>query len=230
MAEDPKDQKPIEGEKEVVSTEEYNKLKGALEGVTNELKEIRSDRAAKAEEVERLSREKEELADKLSKLSNGSGGEMPEDEKVKNIVMSVLNEKDASSAEANKQAALAKFISENKEYHPDNDVSGLKLDALKKKMSRFNTQGLKSLDDFYSVIKESNILLGRDNSQEASKEIENPYSDSPKIDVSAKKMEISDLSDKEKELVKRGTVSKEKLQELREKKPEFLRQLLSQIS
>jgi hypothetical protein len=200
-----------------VTPEEVNELKTNLKNVVEELKELR--------------KKNKELAD--ASIITPPDKEPEEDETTK--IVKVFNElrkqEKEIEAKTNRQVAFEKFIAEHKEFHPDNDITGLKRQALEEKMNRFNTSDVTEIGDFYSVIEEASILLKKnDNSSNTSKEINNPYSSSSFPKVAPSVLKTSKLSAKEQKLVDSGQVTEERLLKLRETQPSFLRQLLERVN
>lgn len=194
--------------------DEVSALKETLSNVVEELKELRI--------------KNRELTEKPAEETKPAVDD--ETTKILNVVKQVLSEEKVSKAKTNKQVAFEKFITDNKEFHPDNDITGLKLKALENKIARFNTDGITETEDFYSVFKEANILLGGIDSQtKTSREVQNPYSSTPQTKITPQKNLDGELSPKEKALVDRGSATKEQILKMRETKPAFLAQLLDKV-
>lgn len=201
---------------ETITSEEAKKLKDALTNTVEELKELR--------------KKNKELSEKIAPVTPP---EKIDDEstKIVEVVKKVLKEEKMSSVKTDKQVALEKFIAEHKEFHPDNDASGLKREALEKKLNRFNTDDIIDVNEYYEVIEEAYTLLGKnDNNQNTSKEIKNPYSSTVISRMTPKKTEVNELTPKEQKLVDRGATTKEYILKLREKNPSYLASLLQRVS
>lgn len=154
---------------------------------------------------------------------------LTEDEKVASIVEGILQKKESSNAQANKKAAFEKFVTENKEFNPDNDPTGLKRDALQKKFNRFNTDGLISVDEFLSVIGEAKVLLlGNDKPIDITKD-KNPYSNTPTPRNNPLAKDNEELSPKEIKLAETTGKTKEQILKLKLKHPEFIAELLTHV-
>lgn len=189
-----------------------------LEAVVAELKEIRKERAFYKEAFEGMLSKKEEIPEQKP----------VEPTEIEKTVLSVLQQQEAARVKAMKQAALERFISENKEYHPDNDITGLKRKALMEKVARFNTDGILDEQSFTSVIKDAHRLAGgSDSSPKTSKDV-NPYSVTPTSQTpEGNRTPESELTDKEKKLLERTGYSVEKYLKLKKEKPEFIEQILN---
>ncbi len=145
-------------------------------------------------------------------------------------VEEVLAQKDLSRAKANKQAALDRFIKENKEFHEDNDIGGLKRQALEAKFNRFNTDGIVEIEDFTTLIKDAHRLLVGTDKQPESVSLNTYSSVVPKSSGDSNKDENKvEFSEGEQLLIKKTGVSKERILKLREKSPGFLQDLISRV-
>lgn len=210
--------KPNEGGEEIAK--EVTELKEKLTNVVEELKKERQEKGMY-----------KELLDKAKETPESPKTPDAEVDKIVNVVKEVLNQEKASKAKTNKQVAFERFITENKEFHPENDITGLKRKALEDKIARrFNTDGLSEVEDFEQVIREAHILLkNNDSSFEVSKEVKNPYSTTPVSKTTPTVKDDKNLSVKEKKLIEQGSITLEKLLKLKETRPEFLEGLLEYV-
>jgi hypothetical protein len=207
---------PLENtdEKELEAAKEREaKLAEEKKNLVEELKEIR----LKLGVTEGLLKDKKEV-DPNKPLSD--------DEKLELLLEKKLKEKDALNAQANKKAAFEKFVTENSEFNPANDPTGLKRDALEKKVNQFNTEGLTSVEQFTSVIRDAKTLLvGNDNQPETSGE-SNPPSNPPKGQGNTGGKRVEELTPKELKLAQTTGKTKEQILKLKQKNPDYLEQLL----
>ncbi len=193
--------------------------------------ELKSDRKARQELKEQIEILKEQLEETL-KSSTQQPAQNPGEVDVKQVVEQTLAEREASKAKLNKKIAFEKFVTQNKEFHPDNDPGGLKRAALEEKLSRFNTDGIVEIEDFMRVIEDAKALLGRtDTTPQASTEqpIQNPYSSTPKVSVTPQHVENSGLTDKEKRLIEQHGFTEERYLRLKEKMPDYIDNLLKYV-
>lgn len=198
-----------------VTVEEAARLKQVNDALVEELKQER--------------KKKQELAEELARKNNPPAP-APEPSQIEKEVEAVLAKKEASKAQANKSAAFEKFISLNKEFHPENDPTGLKRQALETKFNRFNLQGVIEERDFFDAIKDAHRLLGgTDTPPVISKEIPNPYSTTPTPTPTPTPAPDGDLTPKEKKLMEKSGWTKEKLLKLKADKPDYLESLLVHI-
>ena len=155
----------------------------------------------------------------------------PEESKIQSVVAEVLKSNDASRAKQNKEVALEKFITDNKEFHPENDPIGIKREALEKKLKSFNTEGVIEVKDFVTVIGDAKTLLGQDTGSKttAEGEVKNPYSSTSQSTPSPKEASDKDLSPKEQKLIKQAGFTKESYLALKVKQPSFINGLLARM-
>lgn len=195
----------------------------ALNNVVGELKEDREKRRLLTEENEVLKQALEQ-ATKANLATN-----LPDDlaKVVEAAVEQKLSQRDASSAQSNKIAAVEKFVAENKAFHPENDTTGKLREALENKLKQFNTQGLYSSEDFYTVIKDAASLLGVNTTPQPSSEIPNPYSSMSRSPITPTAADTTDISPLEKKLIERNGMTKESFLNLKAKNPAYINNLLN---
>ena len=154
---------------------------------------------------------------------------LTDDEKLEALLDKKIKERDASNAQANKKAAFEKFIIDNKEFSPENDPTGLKRDALQKKVNQFNTEGLTKLEEFLSVIGDAKtLLLGNDSPVDTTKD-KNPYSNPGKNQPNPDGKKEDILTPKELKLAQTTGKTKEQILKLKIKNPEYLAGLLQYV-
>lgn len=193
--------------------ESAEELKAKLTNVVEELQKERQQKGVYKELYEKVTTKQEEKTP------------IDEDEITKKV-KEVLGQFKASEAQDNKKSAFEKFITEHKEFHPGNDITGMKRMALEQKVNAFNTSGLTKYDEFYSVIRDAYKLLGgSDTTPEPSKEVKNPYSDTPIVEVTPKESDTTGITQAEKALYERNGWTKEKFLSIRAKNPDLINQL-----
>lgn len=154
---------------------------------------------------------------------------LTDEEKLEALLDKKLKEKAALDAKDNKKSAFEKFVSENKEFSPENDPTGLKRDALQKKFNQFNTDGLSNVDEFISVIEDAKkLLLGNDKPIETSKEF-NPYSNPGRSNNNPSGKRDDELSPKEMKLIQQTGKTKEQILKLKAKNPDYFESLLQYV-
>ena len=198
---------------ETITPEEAKLLKESLGNTVEELKVLRKKNS--------------DLAEELKKKSETV---VPTEEtKVAEIVKKVLTEEKMSSAQSAKKQAFEKFITEHKEFHPDNDPTGLKRQALETKLSRFNTESITDLAEYYEVIEEAQLLLTGNDNQSNTSRVNNPYSSTTQNRMTPKPIVTDKLSPKERKLVERGSATEEQILKMRVNKPSYLNSLLERV-
>lgn len=184
-------------------------------GLVEEIKQLRTERATY----------KELLDAELTKKAETQ----PLDD-VSKKVEEILRQKETARAQANKKAALEKFITEHKEFAEGNDPAGIKRQALERKFAMFNTDGLIEVNDYELVIRDAHrLLVGTDKPPVISKE--NTYSSGIPNSGAEPKATDGDmeLSPKERKLSEQFNYPKEKILKLRVTKPDFLDELLEHV-
>lgn len=155
--------------------------------------------------------------------------QLTDDEKLDLLLEKKLKEKEAQNAIANKKAAFEKFITEHKEFHPENDALGFKRAALEKKVNQFNTDGLSTQEEFLTVIGDAKtLLMGNDSPTETSKG-NAPYSNTPTPRGTPPAKQPDELSPKELKLAEMTGKTKEQILKLKLKNPEYLDSLLDYV-
>ncbi|NHZ84541.1 MAG: hypothetical protein GWP19_01500 [Planctomycetia bacterium] len=193
--------------------EENADLSNKLNNFTEEIKEIRKDRT--------------DLKEELNALKEKPVETPKEDDDVESIVNKIITKKEASRAEDNKKKALDEFITNNKQFSDENDPTGLKREALEKKISMFNTSGLTEEKEFISVIKDAVSLLGIDTKSKTHKEEDyNPYSSTPASNPIPTITDDKELTEKEVKLIVDNKWTKERYLKLKENHPDYVESLL----
>lgn len=198
----------------------------------DKLIEVNSNLIAEIKELRKQKQEAEEAARLAAEQKANATPETPESEedKIAKAVRAVLNQEKAEKAKANKQAAFERFVTSNKDFHPDNDPTGMRRQALENKLARFNMSDLNEVEDFEAVIKEAHLLLGRsDNASGSTGEIQNPYASTTKSSVAPEENPNAELPDAAKKLIARGSLTKERYLKLQQDNPDYLRQILESV-
>lgn len=214
--------------------EQGNPIPVEITDEEREAAKIKTAIAPLVEEIKELKTSNSMLKDMIKNNEKSTPPEDPnkvltEEEKIEALLDRKLADRLASDAQANKKAAFEKFITDNKEFHPDNDPTGLKRDALQKKFNQFNTDGLTKVEEFIAVIGDAKtLLLGNDSQQSASKN-NNSYSQSPtpRGNPPAKKDEV--LTPRELKLAEQTGRTKEQILKLKTKHPELVQNLLEYV-
>lgn len=212
---------------------ENNPSEKTAEELKSEIAKLEADKAALTGEltdtrpkIREANEQIELLKDQLRAAVEKNNAD-PEESKIAEVVARTLAQRETARAEANRKAAFDKFVAENKDYHPDNDVGGLKLAALSREFAQFNTSGLVETEDFVRVIGKANALLrGTDTPRHTP---ENPYSSTPSTPASPIVPKDDDISQEEKKLIERNGWSKEKFLSLKAKMPDMVEDLVAGV-
>lgn len=204
---------------------------------TSQTSESESEKRARQLQEERdnirneliaMREERRELRQKVEQYeSNNSGGNQATDNQadVTQVVESLLQQKEQERAKQNRRKAFEKFVIDHKEYHPENDSTGLKRERLENEFSKFNLNGVTETEDFYDFIKKANTLINPSGSTE--RKTVNPYPTDPSS--TSADQDVRDpyaLTKEEKNLAQKTGWTEEKLKDLKKKDPEYLETLL----
>lgn len=204
-------------------SQKIEELEKINSGLVEEIKGDRKKRQGLEEDIETL---KTTVTQSVKAATSN-----PEESKIQSVVEEVLKTNDASRAKQNKTVAFGKFIADNKEFHPDNDPTGIKKEALERKLKSFNTEGITEVEDFVKVIGDAKTLLGQDTGSKTTsdEEVKNPYSSTSKSTPSPTEAQDKDLSPKEQKLIKQAGFTKEAYLALKAKQPSFINGLLANV-
>lgn len=170
--------------------------------------------------------EKIVLLQEQLKAASEKNNSNPEEDKIREAVAKVLSEKEVIKSKDNKKAAFDKFVSANKDYHPENDPTGLKRAALEKEYDTFNSSGVTETEDFMTLIEKANTYLrGTDTARQNN----NQYSSTPSSATPPKETLSSKLSEPEAKLIQRNGWTEEKFLGLKAKMPAFIEDLVAQV-
>lgn len=199
---------------------EIVKLETDKQSLIGETQEIRKSRQEATEQVETL----KELLKAATEKNNAN----PEDQKIEEVVRKALAQRDQQSATSNRKTAFDKFVSENKDYHPDNDAGGLKMAALEREFAGFNTSALVAEEDFVKVIGKAHALLrGTDTQRQIDPaQPESSLSNNP---AQPHITQDKDLSDTEAKLIQRNGWTKERFLALKAKMPDMVEDMVRDV-
>lgn len=207
--------------------EELTKKIAELEAANNNtVEEIKADR----EKRRLLTEERDSLKQALEEATKANVQSVPGDiaEVVKVVLEQKLSERDASSAQSNRIAAVEKFVAENKEFHPENDVTGKLREALDAKLKMFNTNSVFTVEDHLSVIRDAASLLGVNTTPQPSS-VPNPYAATTRTSITPNASDDKEVSALEKKLIEKNGWTKERYLSLKAKNPEYMQNLLRLI-
>lgn len=193
------------------------------DNVVGELKDDRQKRSKMQEEIDELK--------ELLKSATQANAQVPVAGDVASLVEQAIEkklvERDASVAKSNRVAAIDRFVNNNKAFHPDNDTTGARREALENKLRMFNTDGLKSVDEFYKVVVDAAKLLGTDTVPTNHEYVEEvPGTSTAPAHHAPRVARDGEVSVEEKKLYESNGWTKEKYLALKANNPEFIRTLL----
>lgn len=168
MAEQPTDvqeviETPVEGEE----TPETESPEGAEETppTKEQVEQLEKDKKGLTEQLI-AQRTKTQVAEaKLNTVSPTPVKEEEEGEKDETEVkvLNILQGEKDKEREGNTVNALEAFQKEHPEFNPENDISGLRMDGLNRKLQQFNMQGLTSVSEILSIYEDAYKLTQENN-------------------------------------------------------------------
>jgi len=180
-----------------------------------ENKRLATERGNTVEELKVERKLRQEAEDKLK----------PKDD-VSVKIQEALEEERKRGAGLNRLTALKKFQEKNKEFHPENDASGLKVAALEREFGSFNTSELSSEEEFESYYEKASILLSKKGTMKESETIK-PDLDTSKNTQQPKERVDSKLDAKEQQLLKELGWTEERYLKVKASQPRFVSELLA---
>lgn len=208
-----------------------------IKTLQDQIQKLESEKTNLVDEIKNDRTKRQELQDKIADLQKQIDNNNPPAPEIStenpiDISKAVADELariKSKEAEDNSKKAFEQFIIENNIYSEDNDPAGLKAEALRKQLGRFNTTGIHSVEDFKSVIKDADKLL-RQGDDNPVKTVDNPDDASlPTTGDGATPLKTTKLSDAEKRLLERSNMTEERFLELKQKQPGMIKDLLEQI-
>jgi hypothetical protein len=185
--------------------------------------------ADKLKLVEELKEErtKKQLAE-AALATNPKSSETLDEQKTRDIFKSIINEEKTTQIEMSRQSFEAQFKTSNPEFDTSNDPGGIKYDAFKKILSRFNTSGTPA-EQLAEVYSDAMVLLKKDKPTPSS-QINNPYAFSSQSSGSQARSVVSDdLSPREIKLIENAGWTKEKYLKTKLNHPRYVSDLLDSI-
>jgi hypothetical protein len=192
---------------------------------SNLVDELKGDRSKNRDALTAKESEIEDLKVLLTQAIEKNNSAPTEDEKIANVVRAVLNEGKQEDAAKNKKAAFDKFVAEHTEYHPDNDAGGLKLKALEKEFSSFNTTGIVSIDDFVAVVGKAERLLRDTDTSRQTETITVPSTPAPS--VAPRSTVVDKISPSERAVIERNGWTEERYLKLKDSNPDLVASLVA---
>lgn len=190
-------------------------------------KEIRETK----ERLAKLEQDKENLVNEIKELRAKKAPEIDAtivEEKAKEIVNQILNEKSGKEATESKVVAEGEFKQKFKEFHPDNDPGGIKYAEFQKTLSRINTSGLKTKEEFAEAFEDAYLVM---NKKSIKKDSYSNLSDgNPSLGGNVKEVDGSGLSATEITLIAQQGIDKDKYLKMKAKHPSYVNQLLNRIN
>ena len=213
---------PVEGE-ETPETESPESPQETPPVDSTEVKQLKEDKKGLVGQLKNLrikNQQQEVLLQTRPSTPKNGEDEEPED-KTKTTVLNVLQEEKDKERKENSIAALETFQTTHPEFHPENDISGLRMDRLNRKLSTFNMQGLTSVDSILTIYEDAYKLT-----QESPMPTETPVDMSSEASTPtgtpAPKVTDTRLSPEEEEIRIGKGWTVEKFLDMKEKYPDVI--------
>lgn len=202
--------------------------KAALaEQLAQEKERVEAERNGVVEEMKELRTKKQELEDLIKSGAENRGAADPA-QLAKEAVEAVLRERESKQIEMTRVEFEAKFKASNPEFQSSNDVGGLKWEAFKKVLNRFNLSGLSKESDFAEIYSDAMSILKKADNKKPDTQV-NPYSFTPTSRGTPGQASDSDLSPAENRLLEKTGYSKEQWLKIKAKQPSFAQQILESV-
>lgn len=223
-------------EKVTLPKKEYDEIVGKLADKTqseanlvSEIKELREKKQlteAEAEDLKKKLEQRDAIVVDTKDLTPEKIAEI-----AANTMKSAFAERDNETAKANRTAAFTAFISKHKEFHPDNDQGGIKMAALERKVSQFNTGGLKTESDFLTVLEDASKLVGTTQAAKPIGSDPNPLAPiGTREGTYVPEASVDNLTSKEMKVIEQSFGGdKERYLKIKAKRPEYVATLLQYL-
>jgi len=194
------------------------------------------ERDAKILELEKSLKDKDNIisgvVEELKELRVKKGTEEPSkaenEDEVSLKVSKILQEEKSKESKANKEKALEIFYKENKEFHPENDIAGLRFKLIEKELEDFNLSKAQSVDDYLKFLNKAlnQINASKKENKETTVHIDPNI---PKEEGNPESKSPNNLSSKELKIMKQAGWTEEKYLKLKSSQPTYIRSLMDAI-
>ncbi len=201
----------------LLSSEEIQALISEREAFKAKATELETGLKNVVEEIKTLRKENSNLKEK-------SAPPVPSDD-IEEKITRILEEKTNQSKVARRNELINEFILKTKEFSPENDIAGLKRDALKKKLERFSIPSNASEDEIIEMLKDASMLV-------LNKKIETPIVNTVDVTINpnpsstVRNQSGVSLDDVEKAAIQRLGWDEKKFLDMKQKYPELVSSLL----
>lgn len=194
-----------------------------------ELKKVIEDKEAAlngvVEELKNERKTKQQIADERDAALKAGNGNQQGAPDVQAQIDEAFAKREQERISVLREETIKKFKETHKEFHPDNDPGGIKYAAFEQKLSRINTNGLTSSDEFLGAFDDALALLNRGGGA-SHQPYNNPNASSSQYTPSPKSADANGLSSKEQELIKSKGWTEERYLKLKKSQPQFVESLL----
>lgn len=190
--------------------------------------QVEQEKARLVEEIKEERRKKQEAED-LAKSAIANKDVDPDEAKIREIIEQRLNEDKTKQIEMSRSQYEDKFKSSHPEFEPSNDVGGIKFQAFKKVLSKFNLNGLTTENEFSEVYNNAMLIMNGGIKQNQNQNInQNSFTPPTKSNGGIGSI-TTDITSKEEKLIQSIGWTKEKYLKLKASRPQFVEDLLSKV-
>lgn len=186
------------------------------------------EKARLVEEIKEERRKKQEAED-LAKSAIANKNVDPDEAKIYEIVEKRLNEDKTKQIEMSRSQFEEKFKSSHPEFEPSNDVGGIKFQAFKRVLNRFNLNDLTTENEFAEVYNNAMLIMNGGVKTNQNQNINQNSFTPPTKSNGGIGNTPDEVSSKEDKLIQSIGWTKEKYLKLKASRPDFVRNLLSQV-
>lgn len=192
------------------------------------------DEKEKEEIVKRLANLEQDKANLVSEIKELRAKKDPSidatlvEDKAKEIVNKILSEESGKKSANERVVAEEEFKQKFKEFHPDNDPSGIKYTAFQKSLQRINLSGLKTSDEYKEAFEDAYLVMNKQSIKNGSYSNQSDFN--PEMGGNIRSVDADNLSPKEMKLIKQQGMDKAQYIKMRDKRPAYVRELLNWIN
>mgnify|MGYP000031195942 CR=1 FL=1 len=222
---------PVEQEPVVITKNDYDEVVEKLASKTQnesnlvaEIKELREKKQLSEAEAENL---KKMLAKREESQTPEELNPTAVEEIARKTLAVALAERDEETTKSARNSAMLKFVNQHKEFHPDNDVAGIKMALLEKKLNMFDMSNLRSESEFSGILEDASQLIGGTVSPKGEPTDLNPSEPTGEGGAEPKEAPDDKLNAKELKIIDRAFGGdKERYLKQKAKRPDYIRTLL----
>lgn len=212
----------VEDEQKREEELEAIRKQAAEEAISKAQEEFEKAEKARVEELQAERQRRQAAEEELERSKKGANSD--DDTDPEKVFTRLLSQKEQKEAEENKKKALEQFRRKVKEFDPEVDKLGIVFKDFEKELSKFNLEGLKTIDDFTSRFSDVYDFMNRKNPGQ--KPSQSFYQGNSKGSGSEPLENDTSLDDREQRLIKDMGWTKERYLEQKSRRPHYVESLL----